>query len=111
VPLRQMNIFVEDVVTNVIFVNLINYDNHQLASLKVKARLRETPPEYVLDLDENATGEITMTLPLTTYLENQVLEYQVAKAFTDDQDPEETPWKEWDLTVSNVISLTWELIE
>ena len=111
VPLRQMNIFVEDVITNVIFVNLINYDNHQLASLKVKARLRETPPEYVLDLDENATGEITMTLPLTTYLENQVLEYQVAKAFTDDQDPEETPWKEWDLTVSNVISLTWELIE
>ena len=110
-PLRQMNIFVEDVVTNVIFVNLINYGNHQLASLEVKARLKGTPQQHVLDLEETATAQITMTLPLTTYLENQVLEFQVVKAFTGNQDPEETEWMEWDLAASNVISVTWELIE
>jgi hypothetical protein len=107
--LRQMNIFVEDVTTNVIFVNLINYANHALAALQIRARLKDTEHQYALNLKENESESMTMTLPLTTYLENQMLQYQVIKNFTGGEPAAETEWKDWDLRAAgNVISLTWE---
>ena len=52
---------------------------------------------------------MTMTLPLTTYLENQTLQYQVIAAFTGNEPAAEKAWKDWDLRAAgNVISLTWE---
>ena len=110
--LRQMNIFVEEVTTNVIFVNLINYANHKLATLQIRVRLKDTEHQYVLDMKENESASVTMTLPLTTYLENQALQYQVIKTFTGNAPAAETPWKDWDLhAAGNVISLTWEGIQ
>ena len=110
-PLKQLNIFVEDVTTNIIFVNLINHANHQLATLRVKARLKGTPDQHVRDIPEAATVSITLTLPLTTYVDEQLLEFQLGISLAGQADPVETPWMEWDLTAGgNVISLTWELI-
>jgi hypothetical protein len=110
VPLARMNIFIEDVTTNVIFVNLINYANHGLGGLRVKARLADTPQQHVVELAEGTSGSLTLTLPLTTYLERKVLEFQVDKTFADRGEPETTPWLQQDLSVSNVVSLTWELV-
>jgi len=111
VPLSRMNVFIEDVTTNVIFVNLLNYANHELVALRVKARLKGTSPEHLVELDEGASASLTLTLPLTTYLDRQVLEYQVGKTFSGREATEETPWMEQDLTEANVISLTWDVID
>jgi len=60
-------------------------------------------------MQENESASMTMTLPLTTYLENQTLQYQVITAFTGNEPAAEKAWKDWDLRAAgNVISLTWE---
>jgi hypothetical protein len=110
VPLSRMNVFIEDVTTNVIFVNLINYANHDLVALHVKARLEGASQQQVVELNEGASASLTLTLPLTTYLDRKILEYQIDKTFAGQEAAETTPWMKQDLTVANVISLTWELI-
>jgi hypothetical protein len=109
--LRQMNVFEEDVTTNVIFVNLINYANHGLQALKVKTRLKDTEHQYLVDISEADSASLSMTLPLSTYLDSQVLQFRIVKTFTGPR-TDETPWADWDLAAAgNVISLTWDIVE
>jgi hypothetical protein len=109
--LKQLNIFVEDVVTNVIFVNLANYANHALSKLEIQARLKDLAQTYPVPISEGQSASVDITLPLTNYLENRVLQFQVTKTATAGQTTA-TAWLEWDLTAKgNVVSLTWELIQ
>jgi hypothetical protein len=109
--LTERDVFVEDVVTNVLFVNLVNYANHNLQRLQGQVRLKGAQHQEEVNLTENGTVSITMTLPLTTYLEQQVVEYQMTKTFNNGDPEATTPWREWNLATQGVtISLTWESI-
>jgi hypothetical protein len=108
--LRQIGVFVEDIVTNVIFVNLVDYGNHGLARLRIAARLKDTSNVYVVDVEERQSATVDLTLALTTYVENQILQFQLTKTpLTGDASI--TAWHDWDLGVQgNVVSITQELI-
>ncbi len=111
VPLRQLAVFAEDVVSNVIFVNLVNYANHGLVRLGLQARLKDTEHAYAVEIAEGQSAALDITLPLTTYLENQTLQFQVTKT-TAEAATTTTAWLDWDLKKQgNVVSLTWDLIQ
>ena len=105
--LEETRSFIEDIHTNVLFVDQINHANHALAGLDVKAQIKNVPGTYNLAWREGGTGEIDMLLPLTTYLSSRIVQYQVRKRFTSGVTAD-TPWLEHDLAGGNVIGLTWE---
>ena len=109
--LTEIRSFVEDVHTNVAFVNLVNYANHDLASLSLEARLRGVSGTQALALNENEPVDaLEFVLPLTTYLANPVLEFAVTKTMKDGT-AATTDWLPWSFNErGNVVSLTWELI-
>jgi hypothetical protein len=110
--LSEVSSFVEDIHTNVVFVNLINYANHDLQRLDVKARLKEaTGSETTVEVSEDdPVGEADFTVPLTTYLGPRTLQFQATKIDTGGH-AMDTSWLEWDLGArGNVVSLTWDLI-
>jgi hypothetical protein len=109
--LEEIRTFVEDVHTNVIFVDLIDHPSHDLQGLSIQARLKDVPgTSDVMVAGDPPRGTLELLLPLTTYLQHTVLQFAVRKSFVSG--PEQTtPWIEWDLErAGNVISLTWELI-
>jgi len=109
--LTEIRSFVEDVHSNVAFVNLVNYQVHALAALSIEARIRDTEGSQQLLLDENEpVSSLEFVLPLTRYLAKPTLEYAVTKSFTDGTTAR-TGWLEWSLADDgNVVSLTWERI-
>lgn len=110
--LAEIRSFIEDIHTNVVFVNLVNYGNHALKKLELRARLKAVEGTQSLQLSESEpVASVEFVLPLTTYLASRVLEFQVTKVNTSDQ-AATTPWLEWPLdSRGNVVSLTWELIQ
>jgi hypothetical protein len=56
-----------------------------------------------------ASTTLSITLPLTSYLAMQTLQYQINKIATDGSTVS-TPWLEADLSKSNIVSITWNLI-
>jgi len=110
--LEEIRSFVEDIHTNVVFVNLVNYGNHGLEKLEIHARLRGVEGEQTVPLNEaEPVGGVEFVLPLTTYLASRVLEFQVTKVATGGASTA-TRWLEWPLdSRGNVVSLTWELIQ
>jgi hypothetical protein len=111
--LTEISSFVENIHTNVVFVNLISYANHNLKRLDLRARLKEAPgSETDVSISEDQpVGEAAFVLPLTTYLGARTLQFQVTK--TDNSKAvTSTAWLEWDLTTrGNVVSLIWSLIQ
>lgn len=110
--LTEIASFVEDIHTNVVFVNLIEYGNHNLKRLDLRARLKEvagSETEVAIGEDQRV-GEAAFILPLTAYLGTRTLQFQVTKTDTSDA-VTTTSWLEWDLTTrGNVVSLTWALV-
>lgn len=109
--LAEIRSFIEDVYTNVAFVNLVNYPVHALAAMSLEARIRDVVGSQQLLLDEaQPVASLEFVLPLTRYLFKPVLEYAVTKAFSDGTTAT-TDWLEWSLADDgNVVSLTWERI-
>jgi hypothetical protein len=107
--LAELDIFVEDVSTNVIFINQVSLDQHGLKGLSVTARLKGTDHIYNLNDVSGASTTLSITLPLTSYLAMQTLQYQINKIATDGSTVS-TPWLEADLSKSNIVSITWNLI-
>jgi hypothetical protein len=108
--LEELEVFEEDVTANVIFINQVNYENNGLSKLVVRLRLpnREHVDEREIRPVETLTFEVTF--PLTTYLDAQVVEFQVVKTFSSGS-VEDIPWKQWDITaLGAVIGLTSQLI-
>lgn len=109
--LTEIRSFVEDVHSNIAFVNLVNYQVHALAALSIEARIRDTEGSQQILLDEHEpVSSLEFVLPLTRYLAKPILEYAVTKSFTDGA-TKKTGWLEWSLADDgNVVSLTWERI-
>jgi hypothetical protein len=111
VSLRQLDLFVEDVFTNVIFVNLIHHANHGLRALKLEARLKGSPETHVLDLAEGQHKVLNFTVALSSYLEQQILEYRFLKTVEGSTPLLAGPLREWDLKAAgNVVSVTWDSV-
>ena len=108
--LKELNVFVEDVRANVLFVNLVAFANHDLAALEIHARLHGTDHDYAMTLADGQTGTVDMTLPLTTYLDDQLLEFQVTKHLTGGGIVP-MPWRSWDLKGQGaVVSITPDMV-
>ncbi len=110
--LQEIRSFVEDVHTNVIFLNLINYSAHSLKQLSITARLKGVEGTYPVAINDAASGggaeaQVDMMLPLTNYIDERVLQYQVLKTHSDDSTTS-TDWIEWNLERDgNIVSLRW----
>lgn len=109
--LQEVRSFVEDVHANVIFLNLINYSAHNLKTLAITARLKDVEGTYPVTINDAASGsaqaQVDMMLPLTNYIGERVLQYQVLKTHTDDS-VTTTDWIEWNLEQNgNIVSLRW----
>lgn len=110
--LEEIRSFVENIETNVLFINVINYANHQLRRLDLRARLKEVPgsERAVTMNDEQTMGEAAFTLPLTVYQGPRTLEFQVsmtglAGAVTT------KGWFQADLRAGNAVTLNWDLLK
>jgi hypothetical protein len=110
--LEEIRSFVEDIHTNVLFIDLVNYANHGLTRLDIEARIKNVAGTQNVNMQgDPARGAVDFLLPLTTYLSNHILQFRVKKIFQAAA-PQTTPWLEWDLeTNGNVVSLTWQLID
>jgi hypothetical protein len=109
--LHEVNAFVEDLTVNVIFINLVNFANHGLAGMSVAARIKGVGATVTAAISEAArVATINLRLPLTSYLGNQTLQYQVTKVAAAGA-TSVTPWIDWDLSKGNVVSLVWEQIQ
>jgi hypothetical protein len=108
--LDELDIFIEDLTTNVIFVNQVALGDHGLKGLSAQARLKGTTHIYQLNDVSGASTTLTITLPLTTYLSVQTLEYQITK-IANDGSTSSTTWLDADLSKGNVLSITWDLIK
>jgi hypothetical protein len=109
--LEEARSFVEELYTNVIFVNLINFANHGLREMDIQVRLEGVVPEQTVAMSGTPpSGKLDLIMPLTTFLEKQILQIRIRKIFNSGE-AVLTPWLDWDLdTQGNVVSLTWELI-
>lgn len=110
VAIEEVRSFVEDIYSNLIFINLTNFGNHNLLRLDVEARLQGLNSLYTAQLTEELpVADIPIVLPLTTYLEKHILDFRVIKIFNN-RSAETTEWIQWDLGTAVPISLTRELL-
>jgi hypothetical protein len=112
IELEEIRSFIEDIETNVVFLDLINHAGHGLATVEVEARLKDVPGSTRVHFSgDPPSGAAEFILPLTKYLANRVVQFRVTKSFTASA-AQVTPWIDWDLERSgNVVSLTWELVQ
>lgn len=107
--LEEIRSFVEDVLINVVFVDLVDHAGHDISGIEVEARMKSAPdPTLQVPMTGSpAVGQVEFTLPLTTYLADRTLEFRSTAAPTGG-DPVPGPWRAWDLTTrGNVVSLVW----
>jgi hypothetical protein len=108
--LEEIRSFIEDIHTNVIFLNQVNYAEHNLKELDITARLKDLPTTYNQAISESESISMEILLPLTSFLTHRVLQFQVKKTDLSDQ-VSYTPWLDWSLsTMGHVIKLEWSLI-
>lgn len=109
VVLEEIRATVEDIRTNVVFVDLVNYENHGLSELQVEASLKGLAGTSRVPM-QNRRGSVEFLLPITAYLPPRVVQYRVTKIFKD-KPTETTLWLEWNIEANhNVVSLIWEYI-
>ena len=109
--LQESRVFVEDVISNVVFFVQLNYANHNLQRLDIKTRLAGVDGVQTVPLSgDPPVGSVNITLPLTDYLSTQNFQYQVTKVFNDGTRVS-TPWLDWDLQEDvNIVSVSWDMI-
>lgn len=111
VAIEEIRSFVEDIHSNIIFINLLNMAQHNLIRLDVEARIQGINEQYRAQLTgDMPVADIPVILPLTTYLENRTLEFRVIKIFSNKQ-AEMTEWMVWDLDTTVPVSLTQDLLD
>ncbi len=108
--LQQLDVFTEDLTAQVLFVNLVNYSNHDLTSLDLALRLQGSPETHQVALAENQTTSVDVVFPLDSYLRSQTIEFQVTKTPTSGA-PSVTAWTAWDLAQGTVIDITWDRLQ
>jgi len=112
VALPEIRSFIEDIHTNIIFLSQASFANHNLKKLDITARIVDLAGTYTAAiLDEGTPAAIDIILPLTAFLANPTLQFQVTRTDAAGQ-ASRTPWLDWPLASKGVVvGLTWELIE
>lgn len=104
----ELDVFVEDVTMTVTFIDQVNFANHQLTALRVRARLKGSENVVEADLPQDNVATATFTLPITTYLSRQTLQYALIE--TRATGATTTAWHDWDLNTGTVIGITADLL-
>jgi hypothetical protein len=109
--LEEIRSFVEDVLTELAFINLVAFDNHNLSAIAIAARLKQTSDEYHVALQASDSVQVVpIVLPLTRYLAHPTLELQ-ASVTRRDGTAQTTAWIDWPLeTKGNVVGVSWEFL-
>jgi hypothetical protein len=109
--LTEIRSFVEDIFARVMFINLIKYQNHQLDSITLNARIKNVVGQSAITTSEmDPVATVEFVLPLTVYVDHPVLQFQ-ATMRKKDASVQQTPWLDWPLVENgNVVSLTWSLL-
>jgi hypothetical protein len=109
--LAEIRSFVEDIYTQIAFINLLNFDNHNLASIAVEAHVMGLPETYNTMMASTDNVQILeMVLPLTRYLSHPVIQFQASITRRDNR-VQQTSWIDWSLeNKGNVVGITWELL-
>jgi hypothetical protein len=108
--LEELEVFEEDVNTNVVFIDQLNHASHELSHLAVALRTAGTEHLSRADLDEGQTVSLEVVFPLTTYLDAQVIELQFSKTSSHGE-VSTTRWISWNLSSQGaVVGVTWDLI-
>ncbi len=106
---EEVRAMIEEIECNVVFLDMVNYENHGLTRLDLDARLQGVPGVYRVGMDSRR-GAVNFLLPLTTYLAARIVEFQVTKVFPG-KPAELVPWQAWDMQVrSNIVTLTADMI-
>ncbi|MDB5938942.1 MAG: hypothetical protein JWP77_1306 [Polaromonas sp.] len=107
--LEEVRAMIEEIECNVVFIDVVNYENHGLTRLDIDARLQGVPGVYRVAMDSRR-GAVDFLLPLTTYLAARIVEFQLTKVFAG-KPAEAVPWRVWDMqTGSNIVTVTSEMI-
>ncbi|MEE3950223.1 hypothetical protein [Bacillus wiedmannii] len=116
VPLPdELRRYIDDVYTTIKFLDLINHQNHNIQQLELTVRVKmlgTSSEVYNVPLAGNPlTGNLTIVFPLTQFSQESSIEFQV-KITLISGEIRTTNWIEWKILInSNVVSLTWEMIE
>jgi len=106
---EEVRAMVEDIECNVVFLDVVNYENHGLTRIDVDARLKDVPGVYRVGMDSRR-GAVNFLLPLTVYLATRIVEFQLTQVFAS-RPSEVTEWKSWDMEVnSNIVTITAEMM-
>ena len=107
--LQELHTYVEDIRMNVVFMDLIDHVGHGLSRLEVRAQLIDASGvQEVAMTGSPASGSAQFVLPLTTYLTQRKVRYQVSVTRTDDTTAV-SGWLAWDVATNGcLISLTWD---
>ena len=111
VDLATLDVFVEDLTTQLGIFGQLNFANHALTGAVVEVRISGTSgPVWSTPVTEAQTSYLTLTLPITTYLLADALEYRISATHTEGPSTL-TSWLPWDLQHQGVlISITSESI-
>lgn len=106
---EEVRAMIEEIQCNVVFLDVVNYENHGLTRLDIDARLQGVPGLFRVGMDSRR-GSVNFLLPLTTYLAARIVEFQITKVFAA-KPAEVTAWKAWDMEAnSNIVTITADLI-
>lgn len=106
---EEVRAMIEEIQCNVVFLDVVNYENHGLTRLDIDARLQGVPGVFRVGMDSRR-GAVNFLLPLTTYLAARIVEFQVTKVFAA-KPAEVVPWRAWDMEAnSNIVTITAEMI-
>jgi hypothetical protein len=106
---EEVRAMIEEIQCNVVFLDVVNYENHGLTRLDIDARLKGVPGIFRVGM-ENRRGTVNFLLPLTTYLATRIVEFQVTKVFAS-KPSEVTAWRSWDMEAnSNIVTISAEMI-
>jgi len=108
--IEELDVFIEDVTTDLIFVDLVAHATHGLALLHVDVRLQgRDAVQGSADLT-GASTPIRLTLPVTSYLEANSVQFRFTRRMTDGSTVTGA-WLGWHMpSQGNVISVTWDMV-
>lgn len=111
-PVEELRTYVEHLTANLVFIDLVNHENHRMADLRVEARLSPDDPVRTVSMSGNpAVGEVGFSMPLTSVVGADPVEFRATAMYDVDHPEEQTPWLQWDLAERGpVVPITWELL-
>ncbi|MDB5931707.1 MAG: hypothetical protein JWR60_3414 [Polaromonas sp.] len=106
---EEVRAMIEEIECNVVFIDVVNYENHGLARIDIDARLQGVPGVFRVGMDSRR-GAVNFLLPLTTYLATRIVEFRLTKVAAGKPD-ELTGWQRWDMQAnSNIVTVTSDML-